>query len=31
MIFIAEIGMNYEANFDLAHEMIRQAKYQEQQ
>ena len=26
MIFIAEIGMNYEANFDLAHEMIRQAK-----
>lgn len=27
MIFIAEIGLNYNGNFDLCYEMIRQAKY----
>jgi len=26
-LFVAEIGMNYEANIDLAHELIRQAQY----
>lgn len=26
MIFVAEIGMNYDGNFDLAYELIRQAK-----
>ena len=27
MIFIAEIGLNYNGNFDLIYEMIRKAKY----
>lgn len=27
MLFIAEIGMNHNGNFDLAYELIRQAKY----
>ena len=27
MIFIAEIGMNYNGNLDLAFELIKQAKY----
>ena len=27
MIFIAEIGMNYNGNFSLCYEMIKQAKY----
>lgn len=26
MLFVAEIGMNYDGNLDLAHELIRQAK-----
>lgn len=26
VLFVAEIGMNYDANFDLAYELIRQAK-----
>lgn len=26
MLFVAEIGMNYDGNFDLAYELIRQAK-----
>lgn len=27
MLFVAEIGMNHEGNFDLAYELIRQAKH----
>ncbi len=27
MIFVAEIGMNHDGNFDLAYELIRQAKF----
>ncbi len=27
MIFIAEIGMNYNGNFNLCYELIKQAKY----
>ncbi len=27
MLLVAEIGMNYDANWDLAHELIRQAKW----
>jgi len=27
MIFVAEIGMNYDGNFDIAYELIRQAKW----
>ena len=27
MLFVAEIGLNHNGNFDLACEMIRQAKY----
>ena len=27
MIFISEIGMNYNGNFNLIYELIRQSKY----
>ena len=27
MIFVAEIGMNHNGNFDLCYELIKQAKY----
>ena len=26
MLFVAEIGLNHDGNFDIAHELIRQAK-----